>query len=141
MKHSKLYILLLISILAISKPFGGMLISKTLSCATVDAMQTQKNGAQYQLNLDGNPHFPTQHVQFAYRDLKVCTDKAGYLGMNVTLGTLKAESYAAEVSVNAYIGYQHHVGLKGNLVFKGVMNLNSGVKLAGNLAFGTQKQV
>jgi len=87
--------------------------------------------------------FDTQYVspfvQVVYRDFGTISDTAAYVGAELSIDSLKADTYGLDMNLTAKVGYDSKKEFVGSAEWSASWNLNNGVSFKTDLTLGTNE--
>ena len=94
-------------------------------------------GHRYQLSMGFDTEYISPFVQLAYRDFGKQTDASAYVGAEMAIDSLKADTYSLDTHLTAKAGVDSKTEFTGSLEWSASLNLNSGISFKTDLTLGT----
>lgn len=125
---------------AISQSIGNVFIEGQAGYVGTQQFHTvDMSGNRYQLSIGFDTQYVSPFLQVAYRDFGTISDKAAYIGAEVSIERLKADIYNLDMSLNAKVGRDSKSEFTGSLEWSASLNLNSGVMFKTDMTLGTNE--
>lgn len=137
-----------------SHSFGSLFIEGQLgTVSATDVHSSNWKGMRSQVTLGLDTEFVSPFVQITHRQLDRSgldlNQTTGFVGLDMDVAKLKADSYSVDARLTAKVGYGEKAwsvkaidlgtttGFSGSVEWAGSLNLNSGVKFTTNLGLDT----
>ncbi|QOL19535.1 hypothetical protein [Candidatus Bodocaedibacter vickermanii] len=123
---------------AVSQSMGNAFIEGQVGYIGTHQVHTaDMTGHRYQLSVGFDTEYVSPFVQVAYRDFGTQTDSVGYVGAELNIDRLKADTYSLDTHLTAKTGVNSKAEFTGSLEWSASLNLNSGVSFKTDLTLGT----